>query len=473
MGIKLKLAAVVVLALGIAAGLYLKSGREYEFIDTSYNGVYLVSDGSLASVTVSSPERIRIRYLNDGRLQAFYHDGNGNFQISDGLTRREFSGSGQFKYNNNGVFSGAKWNEKGVEKSITRIDLQTETLDFKSGDLRLRGKLVLPKGEGPFPVVIMVHGSEDYSAVDHYHLPYLLAANGIAGFKFDKRGTGLSEGEYTQHFPTLSNDVIAAVDKLKKRDDIDAERVNLAGLSQGGWIAPYVAKQIDIQSIMVGFGAAVSVPREDRWGYVYQLQEKGFGEKEIALADAMNAEFASIIDENDESGWDRLFVLTDQYGDSVWFKAIVGSDSILGIVSSKVTLPGSSFIPGFGWKLYYRWFHAGDGPSFNRMYEPRPTLEAIDTPSLWLLAEEDSSIPTPETAEVLSELQGQGKPIQYKIYKDADHGNILFETQQDGSRLYTNYAPTYLTDIVDWFKQQNNLNNLPEEETNSVLTESE
>ncbi|TQV72895.1 alpha/beta fold hydrolase [Aliikangiella marina] len=462
MGIKLKLAALCLLTVAIVASFYVNSEREYEVIDTRYNGIFRTDDGALATISVSSSERFRVRYADNGRLQAFYHYGKEDFQISDGLSKNNFSASGRLNFDENGIFKGAGWNEQGVQRSLERIPLEMEVMNFQSGGLSLRGKLVLPSGNGPFPVVIMVHGSEDYSAVDHYHLPYLLAANGIAGFKFDKRGTGLSEGDYTQNFPTLAGDIIAAIEHLKRRSDIDPNRVNLAGLSQGGWIAPYVAKQTDIQSIMIGFGAAVSVPREDRWGYVYQLQNKGFSAEEIALADAMNAEFSAIIDHNDEQAWDRLFLLIDQYGDSDWFKAIVGSDSILGIVSSKVTHPGASLMPGFGWKLYYRWFHAGDGPGFNRTYNPQPTLAAIDTPSLWLLAEEDSSIPTQETVDILQALQTAGKPIQYKVYKDAEHGNILFETKADGSRHYTHYAPTYLRDIVNWFRHQNGVDSLDE-----------
>src|SRR6185503_10488045 len=53
-----------------------------------------------------------------------------------------------------------------------------------SGELQLRGKLVLPDaatyGPGPYPTVVIVHGSESYSAVDYYYEPYLYAANGFA-----------------------------------------------------------------------------------------------------------------------------------------------------------------------------------------------------------------------------------------------------------------------------------------------------
>ena len=454
MGTKKKLAIFIILISGGFAGLYAYLGTAQEAADTSYNGAYRLADGSIATIVPSTSERVRLRHHKNGKIQSLYHDGQGSFQVADGFSSRDFIATGQFKYSDQGRITGVNWIENNISSSIERIQLHSEEILFNSGELRLRGKLTLPAGEGPFPVVIMVHGSEDYSAVDYYHLPYMLAAKGIAGFKFDKRGTGSSEGDYTQHFPTLAGDVIAAIEQLKSRPDIDPDKINLAGFSQGGWIAPLVAKQTNINSIMVAFGCAVSVKREDRWGYVKRLQERGFGANEIALADKINVELEAIVDHGDDDAWDRLFLLTDQYIEEDWFQAIAGSDSLLGFIAEKAIAPSADFIPAFAWKLYSRW-KRGDGPNFNRTYEPKGTLEAISTPSLWLLAGEDSSVPTLETTNILKELQAQGKPVEYKVYNDAEHGNIMFELNKDGEKQYTHYTSTYFIDTVNWFKQQN------------------
>ncbi|MCO7224312.1 S9 family peptidase [Pleionea sp. CnH1-48] len=453
MGIKLKIAAVGAVILG---GYFLwdKEPQE-EAVDTSYNGAYRFPDGKLVTISPSTATKMRVLHKN-GDVQSLYHDGKGVFQAANGFRSKKTVATGSFVYSEKGLATGANWVEQGNSISVERVGLRHEEMMFQSGDLKLRGKLTLPEGEGPFPVVILIHGSESYSAVDYYALPYLLAANGIAGFKFDKRGTGQSEGEYTQHFPTLSGDVVAAAELLKARNDIDPERINLAGFSQGGWIAPLVAKQIDIQSIMVGFGCAVSVPREDRWGYVYQLLDKGFGEKEIAVADEMNEQLDAILESGDDAAWDRLFALRNKHIDDDWFRAIVGSDSLLGTVAGKATQSGAFLVPDFGWKLYFDW-KRGDGPNFNRSYNPQETLEDITTPSLWLLAGEDSSIPTGETTEVLEALSKKGKPIEYKVYQGAEHGNVLFTTNEQGKRTYTGYAPEYLSDVVEWFKVQNDI----------------
>ena len=56
-----------------------------------------------------------------------------------------------------------------------------------------------------------------------------------------------------------------------------------------------------------------------------------------------------------------------------------------------------------------------------RGFDPRPELEALDIPGLWLLGGVDRSIPTPETVAILDELIASGKPYTRIIYPKADH----------------------------------------------------
>ena len=115
-----------------------------------------------------------------------------------------------FRTGADGVVEGLEWRRPGgATLSGRRLQLPEETFTFPSGDLALRGKLVLPpasSGPGPYPAVVLVDGSESYSAVDYYFEPYLYAAHGIATLAYDKRGTGESEGEYTQNFHVLAGD---------------------------------------------------------------------------------------------------------------------------------------------------------------------------------------------------------------------------------------------------------------------------
>ena len=62
-------------------------------------------------------------------------------------------------------------------------------------------------------------------------------------------------------------------------------------------------------------------------------------------------------------------------------------------------------------------------PSFNGFhgFDPKPVLEAIDVPGLWLLGGEDRSIPTPATVAILDELIASGKRYSRAVFPGFGH----------------------------------------------------
>jgi len=67
-------------------------------------------------------------------------------------------------------------------------------VEFYSDRTKLVGKLVLPEGEGPFPATVCVHGSGPATRDECDHAVPALRAAGLAVFSYDKRGVGQSEG---------------------------------------------------------------------------------------------------------------------------------------------------------------------------------------------------------------------------------------------------------------------------------------
>jgi dienelactone hydrolase len=347
--------------------------------------------------------------------------------------------------------SGFEWRRGDNQEVHARwLDLPERISKFPSGNLALRGKLVLPEGAGPFPVVVIVHGSEDYSAVDYYSEPYMYAANGFAALAFDKRGTGESEGKYLQNFHVLSDDVVAAVHWLRTQPEIDGNRIHLAGFSQGGWIAPLAAlKDGNIRSVLVGFGVMVPVTGEDRWGYYYALQQKGFGPDAIAAADRINTVIEDIADRH-KNRWGELGTLLDDARSQPWFEAVRGSDSALGQITG-------SKVPLWGWRAFLWWRErtSGDTPFIDRLYDPVPTLQKLQTPSLWMLGGEDSSAPTPWTLRELEKLEAEGRPVRHHVFPEADHGIMRFVKQANGERRYTGLEPDYDPMQIAWLREHN------------------
>ena len=74
-------------------------------------------------------------------------------------------------------------------------------------------------------------------------------------------------------------------------------------------------------------------------------------------------------------------------------------------------------------------------PSFtgNRGFDPRPVLETLNVPGLWLLGENDRSIPTPATVAILDQLIAAGRPYQRVVFPGAGHDlrNALYWPEID------------------------------------------
>lgn len=56
-----------------------------------------------------------------------------------------------------------------------------------------------------------------------------------------------------------------------------------------------------------------------------------------------------------------------------------------------------------------------------RGFDPRPVLESLNVPGLWLLGEADRSIPTVETVAILDDLIQRGRPFTRIVYPGAGH----------------------------------------------------
>lgn len=115
--------------------------------------------------------------------------------------------------------------------------------------ITLAGTLTTPKGEGPFPAVLLITGSgpQDRDEAVAGHRPFFVIADaftrkGIAVLRVDDRGVGGSTGGGpTATSADFADDVLAGVAFLRSQHKIDANRVGLLGHSEGALIAPMAA----------------------------------------------------------------------------------------------------------------------------------------------------------------------------------------------------------------------------------------
>jgi dipeptidyl aminopeptidase/acylaminoacyl peptidase len=132
---------------------------------------------------------------------------------------------------------------------------------------QLPGTLTIPRGATHYPVLVLVHGSgpndrdETIGVLKPFKdLAYGLASRGVAVLRYEKRTHVNPIGVRTQkeEVDDAAHEAIALVRALP---DVDPERVALLGHSQGGYLAPRIARDDPkIKRLVILAGPIRSLP---------------------------------------------------------------------------------------------------------------------------------------------------------------------------------------------------------------------
>lgn len=144
-----------------------------------------------------------------------------------------------------------------------------EYTNTESG-LKLAGTLTFPKGAKNCPAVVLITGSgaQDRDETIYKHKPFFVIADyfarkGIATLRVDDRGIGGSEGNINSvTSEDLTTDVLAGVEFLKTRKEINPGKIGLIGHSEGGLIAPIAAKKSNDVAFIVMMAGPGTVGEE-------------------------------------------------------------------------------------------------------------------------------------------------------------------------------------------------------------------
>ncbi len=154
----------------------------------------------------------------------------------------------------------------GHERLMTHLG-GAEVLTWRAPDgLEIDGYLLTPHGEGPFPLLLNVHGGPVWQFGDQWPGPltFLLLSRGYAILEPNPRGsTGRGQAFAAKVVGDMGGDdaadVLAGVDAVVARGAGDPDRVGVFGGSYGGFMAAW------LPTIDGRFKAAVSLSPVTDW----------------------------------------------------------------------------------------------------------------------------------------------------------------------------------------------------------------
>jgi pimeloyl-ACP methyl ester carboxylesterase len=270
-----------------------------------------------------------------------------------------------------------------------------------------------PAGE---TAIVALHGAGEGTrdAALYQHLHELLPPAGIGIATFDRRGEGESTGDASRgRFDVQVEDALAVVKA------IDAQRVGLWGISQGGWIGPLAAAASDSVAFLVLIASTGVTPAEQMmYAVERQLRLAGYGDDVVARALELRRRFEDWVHTSAPEPDERLAADLWAGIDEPWW--------------GQVWLP-PTLLDEEGLRL---WVEEMD-------FDPRPSFAQVRVPTLLFYGEADSW--TPVGASVEAWRAARGDEVEIVVIPEAEHDLTL----PDGS-----LSPAYTSKLVDWLVQQ-------------------
>jgi len=325
-----------------------------------------------------------------------------------------------------------KWSWRGHDTAVgmRRHPYRAEPVAFESDGVHLAGTLLVPASPGPHPAVVMIHGSGAATRDALWPWADVYARAGIAVLIHDKRGTGGSSGSWTAAtFDDLAGDAYAAVRLLQARPDIDPRRVGLHGMSQGGWIAPLVAKRApDIAFIIAESAPAMTPVEHERLRVPYQLAADGVAPELIAHAVAFMDQKFEVARTGE--GWDALEAAMVRGAREGWLSYVNPPPSLE--------------------NLRWNWEHI-------LTYDPAPALQALTCPILVLYGGLDTIVPARVHRDRMQAAleHARTRDVTIKVFDQANHAFLQAVTGgRRESPALKGFVSGYLGTHVAWLAER-------------------
>ena len=326
-------------------------------------------------------------------------------------------------------------------------DEQEVSYDNKKAGLRLDGTLTLPRTKGLHPAVLLITGSgaQDRNETVAGHRPFLVLADyltrhGIAVLRVDDRGLkGSPEDFYKATDEDFASDVLAGVEFLKTRKEINPKQIGLIGHSEGGIIAPMVAaKSNDVAFIVLMAAPALPGDQFLHLQTATLMKASGASDENISRVRALQERMYTILkqEKTDAKARERLRTEVSE------MLARMTEEQRRALGLSESAMENQFRVMMTPW---YRYLIA---------YDPRPALTKVKVPVLAINGERDLQVPAKENLSAIANALRAGGNKDHTV-TELPGLNHLLQTSQSG--LPTEYAqieetisPAALQMILDW-----------------------
>jgi pimeloyl-ACP methyl ester carboxylesterase/SAM-dependent methyltransferase len=321
------------------------------------------------------------------------------------------------------------WTREGASpRTARRVDIEKrEDVRFSNGAIKLAGTLVSPSSGARHSAVILVHGSGPENR--EYMLPWarFLIRHGIAVLGYDKRGVGESSGDWNRaSFQDLAGDVVAAIEYLKTRGDIDQAHIGLLGISQAGWVMPLAAVRAKDLAFLIsisgaGVPAAETTIDQARNEMTMNGMRSQVVDNVIHLM-KLQYEFA-----RSGSGWDQYSAAREQM--------------VARMGAAPKTFPATQDDPY--WEFIRRLY----------FYDPAPTLRQLQTPTLAIWGELDNNIVAEKNKAAWEAAlkAGRNKDYTLAILLKGDHAQWAAKTGSNAEMpSLQGFVPDYFSTVQNW-----------------------
>ena len=148
--------------------------------------------------------------------------------------------------------------EREIEGKENYNNIEVDFFNY-TDNIRLSGTLLTPKT--PYKkIVIIIPGSGKDTRYSHYNLTNSLLKNNIAVYRFDERGVGKSQGNFTSNINLLTDDVSYCIKFLKTQSKFKNKEIGLLGHSLGGMASVIASNNSAKSTTKVDFLIQIASP---------------------------------------------------------------------------------------------------------------------------------------------------------------------------------------------------------------------